>query len=369
MANELTKQETKSDIVLSDIFSHYDKLMPMCEKIAKAEDMIPPSYRGKPEKVFVAIATGMELGLKPLQSLRSIYVVNGIASLWGDNMLGLVMRSGELEYIKESFEKDKEDGITAICEVKRKGKDAVIRKYSEKDAAGNPNARKGLDTWKYNRNRMKQVRARSWALRDVFPDITGGLYAQEEVEDYTIETGVVSVQTATLTQQQESLSEIDLQINQLFTDLSLPSGQQKVLRQRHTKKEDLLNILQSEKIRRSDPEPEPKPEPKKPVKKTVKKPELVPVEPPEPVKQNGSITTDIIEMDNRLACLDTNHNRMLKEWLKEFIGVDELSKVPEGNRASVHSYLKTRLAAIEQTNKQIDGSEDLFTGKEYEEVE
>ena len=44
--------------------------------------------------------------LKGLQSLQSIAVVNGIPSLYGDSVLGLVRASGLLEEVDEWFDVD-----------------------------------------------------------------------------------------------------------------------------------------------------------------------------------------------------------------------------------------------------------------------
>ena len=65
--------------------------------------LAPPGFK-KPEAIFVAIATGMELGLRPMQSLQAIAVINGKTSIYGDAALALVRSSGKLEWIKETIE-------------------------------------------------------------------------------------------------------------------------------------------------------------------------------------------------------------------------------------------------------------------------
>src|SRR5438132_10807744 len=71
---------------------------------------IPKDFQGKPSNILVAVQWGMELGLKPLQAMQNIAVINGRPSLWGDAVLALVRTSPLCEYVYESIE----DG-TAVC--------------------------------------------------------------------------------------------------------------------------------------------------------------------------------------------------------------------------------------------------------------
>jgi len=141
--------------------------------------LVPKDYIGKPGNVIVAVQMGVEIGLKPMQSLQNISVINGRPSLWGDALLALVKASGVCEYIHEEISAD---GETATCETKRKGElKATTRTFTIKDAT-----KAGLmtkDNWSKYPKRMLQLRARAWALRDVYPDVLGGLQVAEEQQD------------------------------------------------------------------------------------------------------------------------------------------------------------------------------------------
>lgn len=140
--------------------------------------IVPKDFQQKPGNILVAIQWGMELGLKPMQAMQNIAVINGRPSLWGDAVLALVRASSLCEYVYESFENG-----TAICRVKRRGEEEQIRTFSEADAK-----QAGLigkqGPWAQYPNRMKQMRARAFALRDVFPDVLKGMPIAEEVGDY-----------------------------------------------------------------------------------------------------------------------------------------------------------------------------------------
>ena len=151
--------------------------------------MAPSSMKSR-EDIAVAIMAGLEVGLKPMQALQSIAVINGRPCIWGDAALGLVMASGEVESFSERIDGEG-DKMVAICIVHRKGfKEPTEKRFSVEDAktaklwakisaSGKPSP------WVLYPKRMLQMRARSWALRDTFPDILKGLQVHEEVQDYS----------------------------------------------------------------------------------------------------------------------------------------------------------------------------------------
>jgi hypothetical protein len=142
---------------------------------------IAPKDMNTAEKVSIAIMHGLEVGLTPMAALQSICVINGRPSIWGDGALALVQASGQLEEIRE-FEETREGTKTAVCSVKRKGWPNVVeRTFSEKDAALANLA--GKDIHKLYPARMRQMRARAFALRDTFADVFRGLAFAEEMQD------------------------------------------------------------------------------------------------------------------------------------------------------------------------------------------
>ena len=140
-------------------------------------DIVPKDYQGKPGNVLVAIQWGMEIGLQPMQAMQNIAVINGRPSIWGDAMIALVRACPAFEYINET-QTDRE----ATCIIKRKGEPEAVRTFSLEDAK-----RAGLmgksGPWTQYPKRMMQMRARSWALRDVFPDVLKGMICAEEALD------------------------------------------------------------------------------------------------------------------------------------------------------------------------------------------
>ena len=155
---------------------------------------IAPSSFTKPEQILIAIQSGAELGMPPMRSLQSFCVINGAARLWGDTPLALVRQSGLMEYIKEDIFGEGDEKV-AICETKRKGDpEPKITKFSVQDAiTAGLWSKKGV--WQQYPERMLKYRARSFNLRDNFPDCFGGATIAEEY--YGIETPEPSHETST----------------------------------------------------------------------------------------------------------------------------------------------------------------------------
>lgn len=154
-----------------------EEAMKFADLLAKST-IVPKDFMNNAGNIFVAIQWGAELGLKPMQAMQNIAVINGRPSLWGDAVIALVRSSPLCEYIYETI-----DNGTAICRVKRRGEDEQVRTFSDADAtkAGLLNK---AGPWTQYPSRMKQMRARAFALRDVFSDVLKGMPVAEEVMDY-----------------------------------------------------------------------------------------------------------------------------------------------------------------------------------------
>ena len=163
---------------------NFGELMKYAEMIA-GSDLAPKDYRGKPANVLVAIQMGAEVGLKPMQALQNIAVINGRPSIWGDAALALVQSSPVCEYVRE-----KGDSNQWTCTVKRKDDDEphVVTFTQEKATKAGLWNKEG--PWSKHPDRMLQMRARGFALRDKFSDVLKGLILVEEARDYPTDENI-----------------------------------------------------------------------------------------------------------------------------------------------------------------------------------
>lgn len=144
-----------------------------------ASGMTPKTYGSDQNKCMVGIIAGAEVGLTPFAALQSIAVINGTPSLWGDGMLALVEASGLLEDFEET-----DDGQKATCRAVRKGRATPIVRTFDMDQAKKAGLVGKAGPWTQYPDRMRQMRARSKALRDGFSDVLKGLKSAEEARDY-----------------------------------------------------------------------------------------------------------------------------------------------------------------------------------------
>jgi hypothetical protein len=147
--------------------------------------MVPKDYAGKPENIMVALQWGAEVGLGPLQALNGISIINGKPSLWGDAALALVRGHPACAGVREGVEGEG-DARFGWCEVTRRGEQPQRRTFSVADAK-----KAGLfgksGPWQQYPDRMLQLRARGFAIRDVFPDALRGVITAEEAQDMPTE--------------------------------------------------------------------------------------------------------------------------------------------------------------------------------------
>lgn len=147
-------------------------------KVIASSDMVPKDYLNKPGNVLVAVQTGAELGLKPMQSLQGISVINGRPGVWGDAMRALVISHPEFEDLHE----DKQDTQCTVT-LKRRGRSAVVTTFTMEDAKKAGLAGK-QGPWQTAPKRMLQMRAFAFAARDLFADALKGIKSIEELRDY-----------------------------------------------------------------------------------------------------------------------------------------------------------------------------------------
>ena len=149
------------------------------------------------DMVYVGIMHGQEVGLKPMQALQSIGVINGIPALFGDGALAVVLASGLVEVHQEWPMRGDIEGldqnqrptvakdrvVAYTCRFKRKGQEARDFTFTVEDAR-RANLWGKAGPWQQYPDRMLQMRARAFLMRDVFADVLKGLAIYEEAIDF-----------------------------------------------------------------------------------------------------------------------------------------------------------------------------------------
>jgi hypothetical protein len=178
MTHEIT--ETNHTLQRWSKPSNIGEAMQLADILAKS-DWVPKEHRGKPGNVLVCMQFAEELGMPILAALQNVAVINGKPSIWGDMALALVRKHPDCEGVVETFDAQTK---TARCEVRRRGQpEPIVAEFSIEDAKRAGLAGKA-GPWKQYPQRMLQMRARGFALRDSFPDALKGVITAEEAMDY-----------------------------------------------------------------------------------------------------------------------------------------------------------------------------------------
>ena len=147
---------------------------------------LAPKDLDTPQKVFVAIQMGAEVGMKIMTSLRNIAMINGRPSIWGTACWRWCPAVGCLRTSRRPFD---EETTTATCTIRRVGRPTpIVRTFSRADAEtaalwGKTGYSGKPTPWVTYPKRMLQLRARGFALRDAFPEALGGFTLAEEAQD------------------------------------------------------------------------------------------------------------------------------------------------------------------------------------------
>lgn len=147
------------------------------------ESGLLPRGVSSPAAAFTIIATGAELGLSPMASLRSIHIIEGKPVLSAALIAGIVQRRPDL---CEGFALVESSDTIATYETTRRGQAPVRMSFTIEQAQ-----RAGLtgkDNWRKYPHAMLRARASAELARAVYPDVVGGLYDPDEIPGAEVRT-------------------------------------------------------------------------------------------------------------------------------------------------------------------------------------
>jgi hypothetical protein len=148
--------------------------------------MVPKHFFGKPEECAAAMLYGASLGFDPMQSVKQIYVVHGMAALYARAMVALLQGAGHEVWTVASTD----DAVTVAG--RRRGSEHVEEStwdYARAKKAGYTRNEK----YSTDPQAMLYAKAASEVCRKVAPDVLSGIYSVEELQAEQVASEVVAV--------------------------------------------------------------------------------------------------------------------------------------------------------------------------------
>jgi hypothetical protein len=173
MSNEISLYEENS----------FNAAMKIATTLAKSK-VVPASLQGKQDDIFAILAMGAEIGIKPMQALNSINVIQGKPTISPQLMMAMVRGKlpGAIIDIKQNPETK---SVTVKTARSKEELDAGLYYEAMWDMARAE--RMGLaikDNYVKQAKTMLTWRAVAEGCRMTFPDIIMGLYVPEEFQGF-----------------------------------------------------------------------------------------------------------------------------------------------------------------------------------------
>lgn len=164
---------------------------------------IPQAFQGKENDATAAILLGDELGLSPLNALRSLYIIHGTPAMYARTMVALAQSHGHEVWTEKSTDTE------VIVHGRRKGSDHVEKSLwtiARARTAGYTNNKK----YQSNPQEMLYAKAAGEIARKVAADVLAGVpYSVEDLELAEAEPGgVTTVRRAATKQKRAELAPV-----------------------------------------------------------------------------------------------------------------------------------------------------------------
>ena len=175
-----SKNDTATISVFSDVDNFKNALF-MAEKIAKS-DIIPASFKGKPENCLVALEMSNRMKMPVMQIFQNLYVIQGRPCWSSSFIIACINKCGK--YTDLQFEYNSEAKYCYAWAIsKATGERIEGPKVSMKMAQDEGWLTKNGSKWKTMPDLMLRYRAAAFFGRVNCPEVINGLLSEDEVKE------------------------------------------------------------------------------------------------------------------------------------------------------------------------------------------
>lgn len=179
---ELTLQATETTLSVFSGEDNFKNAMKMAEQLAKS-DIIPATYKGKPENCIIALELSNRLKLSPFLVMQNMYIVQGKPSWSSSFIISCINGSGRFTGPLK-FEMDtNRTKCRAWAVEKATGEKLVGPLITMEMAQSEGWLSKNGSKWKTMPELMLRYRAAAFFGRLYCPEIINGMLTEDEVQD------------------------------------------------------------------------------------------------------------------------------------------------------------------------------------------
>lgn len=182
--NELTAKNTETTLSVFSGEENFKNAMQMATQLSKS-DMIPATYKGKPENCIIALELSNRLKLSPFLVMQNMYIVQGKPSWSSSFIISCINGSGRFAGPLK-FEMDAQKTKCRAWAIEKATGDKLTGPLITMEMAAQEGwLNKNGSKWKTMPELMLRYRAAAFFGRLYCPEIINGMLTEEEAQDVT----------------------------------------------------------------------------------------------------------------------------------------------------------------------------------------
>ena len=146
-------------------------------------DLVPDTYRNKPQNVMIAMDLASRMGISMMQVMQNLYIVKGHPAWSGQYCISAINGCGKFSPLKFIWADDNGGSCTAkatrLADSEVCYSEAISMQMAKNEGWLDKNGSK----WKTMPRQMMMYRAASFFARVYCPDVLMGMQTVEEVKD------------------------------------------------------------------------------------------------------------------------------------------------------------------------------------------
>ena len=180
------KLETDYSLGIFGTSDNFQMAYQMAKALASST-IVPRDYQNNPSNCLIAIEQAQRLGVSPMMVMQNLYVIQGRPSWSSKFLIAAINNSGKLDIELQFDEQNDKEGkpFSCLCWTTKGGRRVEGMRVDMDMAKAEGWISKNGSKWRTMPKLMLRYRAASFFSNLNCPELTLGLYTQEEAVDTT----------------------------------------------------------------------------------------------------------------------------------------------------------------------------------------